>query len=265
MHASLKKIGAVEGGAAMVLYRLLSTLGKNGTLLMPTFTSVTRHSATHNRHTQVGCWCEGKESRHLPFIPELQPDLELGEIPHRLCSWPASTRSRHPAFSFVAVGMNSDNLVRGYSLTDPLQPLRLILKYDPLILTVGVGLDSVTAIHLAEQRRTAKKFLKERALTVASSGQAWVDVVAPGCSLGFEKLADRLQEKGIPQTQIGFATATLYPMKTLVATADRLLGDDPCFLSCGRPECLSCLAHLPKGSSTGGFSSTSHNSSAQIW
>jgi hypothetical protein len=81
MHASLESMGTVEGGAAMVLHRLLRSIGKNGTLLMPTFTSVTRHTSTHDNYTRAGCWCEGKENRHLPFISELQPDKDMGCVP----------------------------------------------------------------------------------------------------------------------------------------------------------------------------------------
>jgi len=55
LHADLGSFGNVDGGAAMVLHRLLGVLGKKGTLLMPAFTSVTRHSATHNNYTRHGC------------------------------------------------------------------------------------------------------------------------------------------------------------------------------------------------------------------
>jgi len=242
MHASLSSIGIVEGGAAMVLHRLLNVLGKNGALLMPTFTSVTRHTSTHDRFTKPGCWCEGRESRHLPFIPELQPDREIGEIAHRLCSWPASRRSRHPAFSFAAVGHKSDELVRNYSLTDPLAPLKVLLEDEPFVLTIGVELDSVAAIHVAEERHVPSKFVNERALAVGSTGQVWVDLVAPGCSAGFHKLANHINPKDIRQVDIGSTAALLYPMKQLVATAERLLEDSPLALSCERPECLSCGA-----------------------
>ena len=44
LHACLESFGVVDGGAAMVLHRLLGALGKKGTLLMPTFTSIARHS-----------------------------------------------------------------------------------------------------------------------------------------------------------------------------------------------------------------------------
>ena len=242
MHASLSSIGAVDGGAAMVLHRLMNILGRKGLLLMPTFTSITRHTSTHDKFTKVGCWCEGRESRHLPFIPELQPDREIGEIAHRLCSWPASTRSRHPAFSFVAVGHKSEKLVGRYSLTDPLDPLKAMLQYDPFVLTVGVGLDSATAIHVAEQRRTPFKFVKERALTVGSTGLVWVDVVAPGCSAGFHKLADHINHNDVRTTNIGSTIALLYPMTQLIANAERLLKANPKALNCGRPKCLSCNA-----------------------
>ena len=245
MHASLSRIGMVEGGAAMVLHRLLSLLGKKGTLLMPTFTSVARHSYAHDNFTTPGCWCEGRESRHLPFIPELQPDKELGEISHRLCSWPASRRSRHPAFSFAAVGNGSDELVRRYSLTDPLQPLKDFLKHSPLVLTIGVRLDAVSAIHVAAQRRIPGLFVKERALTVTSSGPSWVEVVAMGCGNGFGKLEAHITPSEVQRTEIGTASVSLYSMKNLIATAERALGDDPTALSCGRSTCLSCQSLRP--------------------
>jgi aminoglycoside 3-N-acetyltransferase len=242
MHASLSGIGIVEGGAGMVLYRLTTVLGKKGALLMPTFTSVTRHASTHNNFTKAGCWCEGRESRHLPFIPDLQPDREIGEIAHRLCSWPASRRSQHPAFSFAAVGHKSDEFVRRFSLTDPFAPLKALLENDPFVLIIGSELDSVVAIHLAEQRHAPTKFLRERALTLGSTGQVWVDVVAPGCSAGFHKLANHISPREVRQSEIGSTRAFLFPMKQLVKTAERVLDDDQMALSCGRPECLSCNA-----------------------
>ena len=247
LHASLKSIGDVDGGAAMVLHRLLKVLGKSGTLAMPTFTSVARHSSLHDNYTKRGCWCEGKESRHLPFIPELQPDKNLGEIAHRLCSWPSSVRSRNPAYSFVAVGNESDHLTHNSPLQDPLQPLKTLLKRNPKIVTLGVNLESVTALHLAEQRYLPDKFFTERALTVTSKGQTWVDVVALGCSNGFEKLATHLDGAEFKETQIGSANSRLYDMKMLVKRAEELLSKDRSWLSCGRSECLSCSAAAKQG------------------
>jgi len=240
MHVLLSSMGIVDGGAAMVIHRLMNILGRNGVLLMPTFTSVTRHTLTHDNFTKVGCWCEGKENRHLPFIPDLQPDREIGEVAHRLCSWPASRRSRHPAFSFAAVGHDSDKLVRHYSLTDPLEPLKLLLAHDSFVLTIGVQLDSVTAIHVAEERYVPFRFVKERALTVGSTGPVWVDIVAPGCSAGFYRLADHIDRSYIRETDMGSARVFLYPMRQLVAGAERLLRESPAALSCGRTGCLSC-------------------------
>jgi aminoglycoside 3-N-acetyltransferase len=234
-------MGTVGGGAAMVLHRLLKNLGKDGILLMPTFTSVTRHSSTHDNYTRAGCWCEGRENRHLPFIAELQPDKDIGEIAYRLCSWPSSRRSRHPAYSFVAVGKNSDKLVREYSSVDPLQPLKVFLKENPAVLTVGVGLESVSAIHVAEQRLTPSKFVTERALTITSKGQDWVDVTAMGCSRGFQKLAHSVSSEKLNETQIGMATARLYSMRGLIQAAEKVLHEDSMALACGRPECLSCI------------------------
>lgn len=240
LHASLESFGVVDGGAAMVLHRLLGALGKKGTLLMPTFTSITRHSSTHDNYTRPGCWCEGKETKHVPFIPELQPDKDIGAIAHRLCSWPASRRSRHPPYSFVAVGNHGDELVRDYALNDPLMPIKRFLKQDPLVLKIGVDFSSVIAIHLAEEHKTPSKFSKERTLTVTSKGQAWVEVLALECSDGFRKIEQHLSRGMLRETKIGLATAQLYPIKHIVDAAENLLSGDPSALLCDNGSCLSC-------------------------
>jgi aminoglycoside 3-N-acetyltransferase len=240
MHAFLDNIGAVDGGAAMVLHRLLGVLGKTGTLLMPTFTSITRHTNSHENNTKPGCWCESHEDRHLPFIPELQPDRNIGVIAQRLCSWPSSRRSAHPAYSFVAVGKHGDDLVRNYSLEDPLLPIKRFLKPDPKVLAVGVGFDSVTAIHVAEQLKLSAKFVRERALTFTSKERTWVDITALGCSNGFEKLKAYLGSKDFKETKIGAANSQAYSMKTLIDRAESLIEKQPNALLCGNPACLSC-------------------------
>jgi aminoglycoside 3-N-acetyltransferase len=241
LHASLESMGTVDGGAAMVLHRLTRAIGKNGTLLMPTFTSVTRHATAHSDFTLEGCWCEEWESRHIPFIPELQPDKEIGAIAHRLCSWPSSRRSKYPAYSYVAVGNHGDEMVRETDLKDPLLPARKLLKHNPRVLTVGVGLPTVTAIHLAEEKMLSSKFVKERALAMSSKGQMWVDIRSIGCSNGFEKLRPVIGPAvDLRQTTIGRAKVESYSMKDLVESARAILKGDPNGLSCGNSSCLSC-------------------------
>lgn len=240
MHASLVSIGEVEGGAAMVLHRLLRVLGKSGTLLMPTFTSVSRHSSTHDNFTKSGCWCKDQEERHIPFIPELQPDKDIGEVAKRLCSWPASRRSRHPAYSFVAVGKYGDEIVRDYSLEDPLLPVKRFVRYRPKVLMIGVGLDSVTAIHVPEQAHLKSKFVQERALTFTSKGRNWVNITALGCSNGFENLRARLHKKDYNTTKIGLADSEAHSMKQLMESANSILKEQPAALGCKNSACLSC-------------------------
>ena len=240
MHASLESMGVVDGGSAMILHRLLGILGKEGTLLMPTFTSIARHSINHENFTKPGCWCEGREERHVPFIPELQPDKNIGNIAQRLCSWPASQRSKHPAYSFVAVGKRLDELVRAYSLDDPLLPVRKLQKHDSLVLTIGVNLDQATAIHVAGQRKLKEKYVRERALTVTSKGKSWVEITTLGCSNGFESLRSHVGDKDSKETKIGLANANTYSLNRLIDAANALLDEDPRALLCNNSACLSC-------------------------
>jgi len=240
LHASLESMGVVDGGAAMILHRLTRTIGSEGTLLMPTFTSVTRHAIFHANFTRKGCWCEGRESRHIPFIPELQPDKEIGAIAHRLCSWPNSRRSNHPAYSYVAVGNRGDELVREVRLDDPLFPVRKFLEHNPRVVTIGVGFPAVTAIHLAEETFKPAKLAKERALTMSSKGPVWVDIQSIGCSNGFGKLSSMLGSADFRQTSIGMVSAKSYSMRHLVDSAQSVLKADSSGLGCGNISCLSC-------------------------
>jgi len=157
-----------------------------------------------------------------------------------LCSWPASRRSRHPAYSFVAVGRYGDELVRDYALNDPLMPIKRFLKQDPLVLKIGVDFSSVIPIHLAEENKTPSKFSKERALTVTSKGQTWVEVLALGCGGGFRKIEQHLSGGMLRETKIGLALAQLYPVKDIVGAAENLLSRDPTALLCDNGSCLSC-------------------------
>jgi len=242
MHASLESLGEVEGGAAMVLHRLLGVLGKNGTLVMPAFTSISRHAALHDGFSKPGCWCAGLEHKHVPFISELQPDREIGSIAHRLCSWPDSRRSRHPAYSFVAVGKGRDELVSRYDAANPLLPVKKLLARNPKVLAIGRELTSAVCIHLAEEQWVPAKFTMERALTVSSKGQTWVDIKAVGCSRGFDKLREHLAESGFTQTRIGTADVNTYDMRSLVQSASRLLEENKRALTCDFESCLSCRA-----------------------
>src|SRR5271167_4156435 len=231
MHASLEKIGTVDGGAAMVIHRLLSVIGKDGTLLMPTFTSISRHGPMHSDFTEPNCWCAGSEDRHIPFIPELQPDKQIGAIAYRLCSWPNSRRSKHPGYSFVAIGRHADEAISQIKLDDPLLPIKKLQKYDPLILTIGVNLTSVTAIHLAEEHSSPPRFVDERALTMMR-GRTWVNIRGLACTNGFQKLTNQLPPR--TATKIGLADAEVYSLKELVEAARSILKRDPSALNCGR-------------------------------
>jgi aminoglycoside N3'-acetyltransferase len=133
-----------------------------------------------------------------------------------LCSWSASRLSRHPAFSFLAVGAHANELVHEHSLLDPLRPVEKMLAYDPHVLMVKCEFDAVTLIHLAEERKTISKFAKERASTITSRGREWVEVLGIGCSNGFNKINSYHSRDLSVETTIEFARAQLHPMKMLV-------------------------------------------------
>jgi aminoglycoside N3'-acetyltransferase len=108
------------------------------------------------------------------------------------------------------------------------------------VLTIGVGLNAVTAIHLAVEKFLPKKFVEERALTFSAKGPSWMEIKSLGCSKGFTNLSQGFGSNQIYQGKIGNAEVESYSMKELVSLAKSTLERDEQGLSCSSPSCLSC-------------------------
>lgn len=95
-HFALSRYGYVEGGADSLIDTLLSLLGPEGTLVMPTFT-----------FSWLG---------RLPYDPQTTPS-RVGAITD--CFWrrPGVVRSPHPTHSFAAVGKHASALLAGHDYT----------------------------------------------------------------------------------------------------------------------------------------------------
>jgi aminoglycoside 3-N-acetyltransferase len=156
VHASLRRVGFVLGGAPGVVGALLDTVGPGGTVVVPAFTSgncdPSRWARTRKSPVPSQWWPLIRE--YLPaFDPAVTPSLNIGAIAEAVRTWPGAVRSRHPQTSFAAVGARAAELMAEHDPDchlGPGTPLAALARADAKVLLLGVGFGVCTGFHLAE-------------------------------------------------------------------------------------------------------------------
>lgn len=158
VHASLRRIGPVDGGAAAVLAAIGDAVGQEGTVVVPAQTA--SNSDTSREHLAAIAGMSDDQVRRYraampPFDPATTPSTGMGRIAELVRTAAAAVRSDHPQTSFAAVGPMAAKLMAGHALQCHLgeeSPLARLYEADAKILLLGVGYQACTAFHLAEYR-----------------------------------------------------------------------------------------------------------------
>lgn len=137
VHTSLETLGKIEGGAETVIKALLSTLGSEGTLIIPTLT-----------YKSV----DGIEN--MMFSAKDTPS-DVGELSEYFRTMPGVIRSIHPTHSACGYGKYAKDLLKEHELDrtpcGPHSPYRLIKELGGQILFLGCGLDKNISMHGIEE------------------------------------------------------------------------------------------------------------------
>lgn len=155
VHASLKKIGYVCGGAQSVIEALIETVSEEGTIMMPT-------QSWKNLDPEDGVHWDVEED-FWPVIREnwpaydkhLTPTNTMGAVAEMFRSWPGAVRSDHPARSVAAWGKNAEYLISNHDLSNIFgdgSPIGKLYELNGNVLLIGVGYDKNTSLHLADER-----------------------------------------------------------------------------------------------------------------
>ena len=136
VHASLRSLGKVEGGAESVIRALLDVLGERGTLLFPalSFDSVGKENPRFDVRTTPAC---------------------IGALPEYFRLRDGTLRSIHPTHSVCGVGMKARELLGDHQNdTTPCgvhSPFHKLRYTDAQILFLGCGLMPNTSMHAIEE------------------------------------------------------------------------------------------------------------------
>jgi aminoglycoside 3-N-acetyltransferase len=160
VHASLRSLGWVEGGASTVVAALRGAVGASGNVVA--FTGTEENSSTSRAHLSRIAGMNADEvaqfrNRMTAFERERTPSGS-GRLAEELRMTPGAVRSAHPQSSFAALGPRAADLMSGHGLNchhGRRSPLGRMYDaacggLDVAILMLGVSYHACTALHLAE-------------------------------------------------------------------------------------------------------------------
>lgn len=232
VHASLKSLGFIQGGAETVVRALTETTAG---VLVPTFTYKTM--VTPGVGPAYNGMSYGKESQlnslAEPFQNDMRVDPMIGMLPETLRLHPAARRTRHPILSFA--GIRVDEALDSQTLYNPLAPIGRLAEQGGWVILMGTDHTVNTSIHYAEKLAGRKQFTRW-----ALTPKRIVECPGfPGDSDGFEALAPGL-ESFTRRAYAGGALIRAVPLQPLFEVALTRLRRNPLDLLCQRPDCARC-------------------------
>lgn len=239
VHASLRSLGWVVGGAETVVRALLECLGPGGTLATV--------ASWNDIPLRLDEWPRRWRQAYLEEMPGFdaehsEANRKYGWLPERMRTWPGARKSAHPDQRVVAIGALADVLTADHPLDDSFAngtPFARLVEARGHVLMLGAPLRSLTLLHHAEALAQAPgKRRRSYVLPFAANGQVrwrtlcdidvehgpfpYEDVVDGGedplagvAAIASAALAAGIGSKG----QVAGAESHLFPAAELVAFA----------------------------------------------
>lgn len=238
VHASLRSFGWVEGGAQTVVDGLLA---ESCTILVFTLTWAFAAPPPLGRRPAQNGMNYTRDERHAEGGSVYSSDSQeiersiLGAVPAAVVSMPQRVRGNHPRNSFTAVGPRAQELISGQTSKDVYTPLRALADAGGAVVLMGVGLNKMTLIHLAEQQAGRRPF---RRWANGADGLP-VEVAEGGCSGGFLSVEPVLSPL-VTNLTVGKSLWRVFPASAAVDAAAEAIRQNPMITHCGKASCLEC-------------------------
>ena len=238
VHSSLRSFGWIDGGAEAVVSGLLD---RGCTVLVPAFSSVFEEPPPRDQRPLRNGWdydgydgpdaCMGR----VYSTDSKEIDRDMGAISASVLAMEEAVRGDHPRCSFAAVGPRARELIAGQAPLDVFAPIRQLGRSDGVIVMMGVGLERMTALHLAEQMAGREPF--RRWANGPDGGP--MQVAVGGCSRGFPRM-DSMLASLERRTRVGRSVWRIYPAESLLEVASDAISSEPKVTHCRVSECNRC-------------------------
>jgi Aminoglycoside N3''-acetyltransferase len=192
VHASMRAVGPVEGGADTVVEALLEAVGPDGTIVAPVFQAANHVRPDWNDPLAIA-------SAVCPFDLSAICVEEVGILAERIRLHPDARRSAHPSLSFAAMGSNAAFITENAPFHFPLGtngPLARLHQLNGKVLLIGVTHAVNSSLHLAEV--WANVPYTQRRAHVRTAEETWEEMEGSAeCSAGFTKIEPILRQARI--------------------------------------------------------------------
>ncbi|TFG26517.1 AAC(3) family N-acetyltransferase [Candidatus Thorarchaeota archaeon] len=155
VHASMKSIGWIVGGAVTVIEALMEAVTKEGTLVMPTQSTDNGEPSQWVAPPVPEDWWDIIRKEMPPYNPATTPTRKMGIIAETFRKYLEVYRSAHPQASFAAWGKNAHHVIQIHPIDDVFgknSPLGRLYDLNAKILLIGIGYNANTSLHHAEFR-----------------------------------------------------------------------------------------------------------------
>jgi aminoglycoside N3'-acetyltransferase len=238
LHASLRSMGKVEGGAQSVVDAFLS---QRSTLLVPSFSWKYAVSVPNARRLERNGWddaafsAQGRNASEGYSVDDAEIDFDLGAVAAAVVRSRDRARGNHPLCSLAAIGELAVPLITEQRPLDAMAPLRRLADENGFVLLVGVDLSSMTILHWAEQL-AGRNLFRRWAL---DANRQVVEVEAGGCSAGFGNLETAIG--GLArEAQVGRGLWRAFPAGEVARLASDVIRRDPAITHCADTSCTRC-------------------------
>jgi len=244
-HSSLASFGEVEGGADAVVDAFLAA---GCTLVVPAFAYRTFliPPPEHMRPRRNGCDYDAPSDTvgdgRIFTTESTDVSPAMGAVAAAVARRDGRVRGNNPLCSFAAVGPEAASLVRPQRPLDVYPTLRLLAARDGVVLLIGVGLTTMTLLHVAEEKAGRRLF---RRWALSSDGLP-MEVEVGGCSNGFDAFEPVLAPLA-RETQVGASRWRSFPARETLAAATAAIEENPEITRCDDAACLRCRDMIAGG------------------
>jgi len=226
VHSSLSSFGHVEGGADAVVDALLETVGKKGTVAVPT---------SAFRGTMLAY------VRDEPLFDVVNTPSLLGKITETLRRRKEALRSLEGSHSVAAIGPLAPHLIKEHEKAGTPcgweTPWGRLATYDGYILLIGVGFSSCTFLHAVEEIAGVYYcFMKETGRIhyideYGNKGVFDIKIHEPGHPRDYGKAEKLLRDNGLlREATVGNALLKMCRARDLLHLTMREVKKNPDFL-----------------------------------
>lgn len=250
LHASLRSFPRLEEGPATLVEALLET---GITVLSPSMANeaFSIPAPRDDRPARNGIDYAEKDAsaaaRPWPGLSDIYDpsrtdvDVWLGATAAYVAAHPDRRRTRRAA-EFCALGPLADELIDAEEEADVFGPLRQLARCSGWVLLAGVGLTSMTILHLAEVTAGRRPFIRWMR---APDGSA-VRVRGGECSRGFDRL-DPVLAPVERRTVVGSSVWRAFPAAAVVELVASTIRARPEITHCDDEACIECADAIAGG------------------